>query len=538
MRDLVVPTLASTKTKKMEKSKKGLLEYYLPSHNPVTRRQYYAYPPEVSDEAIGQGAFGVVWAVTDPRTGKRLAMKKLANIFQSLNNCKRIFREIYVLSTIRHQNCTVCKILDQRVSNILTELMQTDLHQIISSSQSMTTDHVKVFLYQILRGLKYLHSAGVLHRDLKPSNLLVNSNCLLKICDFGLSRVHEPDESREMSLEVMTRFYRAPEILLAFPHYDYAVDMWAVGCIFAELLSRKVLFNCHSPVQQLDAMVHLLGTPAPSDLDGACEEARSYLLDQPAHPPNINNLRSISPMATTQAVHLLSRLLVINPKNRITAAKALSHEYLDEGRVRFHGCICDCCCTRDSRSDWDLPLLAVAGGSSGSSSNNNKNNNNKNNNKKTMTTAEPGRDLEPKCRNPCNHMVEKYLTSVPYVRDVLYNFIESKLLEQRRIPLKINTKAACFRNFQQSFHSFLCWALYPSQGPNSCFLSLCLINPTGLLTPMCRFTPMCLLTPLCCLIRMWFITAMCLITLMPSCLLSPCTGSATCLASLPFHRDL
>lgn len=134
---------------------------------------------------------------------------------------------------------------------VITELLQSDLHKIIVSPQHLSADHIKVFLYQILRGLKYLHSARILHRDIKPGNLLVNSNCVLKICDFGLARVEEPDQSKHMTQEVVTQYYRAPEILMGARHYSAAVDVWSVGCIFGELLGRRILFQAQSPVQQV-----------------------------------------------------------------------------------------------------------------------------------------------------------------------------------------------------------------------------------------------------------------------------------------------
>ena len=124
---------------------------------------------------------------------------------------------------------------------LVYELMDTDLHQIISSPQPLTDDHCQYFLYQILRALKYIHSAHVLHRDLKPSNLLLNGNCDLKVCDFGLARVAHPEENHAgfMTEYVATRWYRAPEIMLSWKEYTKSIDVWSVGCIFAELLGRK-----------------------------------------------------------------------------------------------------------------------------------------------------------------------------------------------------------------------------------------------------------------------------------------------------------
>uniref|UniRef100_A0A8C0HJ38 mitogen-activated protein kinase n=5 Tax=Neoaves TaxID=3078114 RepID=A0A8C0HJ38_9AVES len=123
--------------------------------------------------------------------------------------------------------------------------MESDLHQIIHSAQPLTLEHVRYFLYQLLRGLKYIHSANVLHRDLKPSNLLVNENCELKIGDFGMARGlgADPRHAKAFLTEyVATRWYRAPELLLSLHRYTRAIDMWSVGCIFAEMLGRRQLF--------------------------------------------------------------------------------------------------------------------------------------------------------------------------------------------------------------------------------------------------------------------------------------------------------
>lgn len=218
---------------------------------------------------------------------------------------------------------------------MITELLQSDLHKIIVSPQHLSQDHIKVFLYQILRGLKYLHSARILHRDIKPGNLLVNSNCVLKICDFGLARVEEPDQSKHMTQEVVTQYYRAPEILMGARHYSAAVDVWSVGCIFGELLGRRILFQAQSPVQQvrelhyrvhkriittiiilplqLELITELLGTPSLEDMKYACEGARSHMLRQAQKMPTVVALYALSSHATHEAVHLLCQMLVFHP---------------------------------------------------------------------------------------------------------------------------------------------------------------------------------------------------------------------------------
>ncbi|RWS05295.1 serine/threonine-protein kinase NLK-like protein [Dinothrombium tinctorium] len=302
------------------------------------------------DRPIGYGAFGVVWSVTDPRDGKRVALKKMPNVFQNLVSSKRVYREIKMLCFFKHEN--VLSALDilqpphidffQEIY-VITELMQSDLHKIIVSSQPLTSDHVKVFLYQILRGLKYLHSARILHRDVKPGNLLVNSNCLLKICDFGLARVTEPNVAKHMTQEVVTQYYRAPELLMGAKHYTSAIDIWSVGCIFAELLGRRILFQAQTPIQQLELITDLLGTPSNDDMRHACEGAKTHMQRRPYKPPSLAALYTLSSQATHEAVHLLCQMLVFNPDKRINCTNALAHPYLEEGRLRYHSCMCRCC---------------------------------------------------------------------------------------------------------------------------------------------------------------------------------------------------
>merc|ERR1711970_1469054 len=196
---------------------------------------------------IGKGAYGVVCSASNSVTGERLAIKKISNAFDNVVDAKRMLREIKLLRHLQHEN--IVKIKDilppPSLENfkdmyILYELMDTDLHQIIRSSQPLSDEHGQFFIYQLLRGLKYIHSANVLHRDLNPSNILLNANCDLRICDFGLARTSS--EKEYMTEYVVTRWYRAPELLLSCAEYTAAIDIWSCGCIFAELLGRKPLF--------------------------------------------------------------------------------------------------------------------------------------------------------------------------------------------------------------------------------------------------------------------------------------------------------
>uniref|UniRef100_A0A915KAN6 Mitogen-activated protein kinase n=1 Tax=Romanomermis culicivorax TaxID=13658 RepID=A0A915KAN6_ROMCU len=264
-------------------------------------------------------------AVTDPRTAKRVALKKMPNVFQNLASCKRVFREIKMLCSFKHDNVISCLDVLQPSSStafqeiyVLTELMQSDLHKIIVSPQPLTTDHVKVFMYQILRGVSYLHSANIVHRDIKPGNLLVNSNCLLKICDFGLARFYDGKENGNLTHEVVTQYYRAPELLMGARKYTFSVDTWSVGCIFAEILGRRILFQAQGPVDQLNMIIDLLGSPPPASMKYACDGARSHVLKLSKKQAKLYKLDAISPHATRDAIQLLTEMLRFDPFFRCT----------------------------------------------------------------------------------------------------------------------------------------------------------------------------------------------------------------------------
>ena len=153
---------------------------------------------------------------------------------------KRTYRELKLLKHLKHENLiTLDDIFISPLEDIyfVNELQGTDLHRLLNS-RPLEKQFIQYFTYQIMRGLKYIHSAGVIHRDLKPSNILINENCDLKICDFGLARLQDP----QMTGYVSTRYYRAPEIMLTWQKYDTEVDLWSVGCILAEMIEGKPLF--------------------------------------------------------------------------------------------------------------------------------------------------------------------------------------------------------------------------------------------------------------------------------------------------------
>lgn len=283
-------------------------------------------------QPVGRGAYGIVCCATNSESNEEVAIKKIGNAFDNRIDAKRTLREIKLLCHMDHEN--VIKIKDiirpperEKFNDvyIVYELMDTDLHQIIRSSQALTDDHCQYFLYQLLRGLKYVHSANVLHRDLKPSNLLLNSNCDLKICDFGLART--TSETDFMTEYVVTRWYRAPELLLNCSEYTAAIDIWSVGCILMEIIKREPLFPGKDYVQQLGLITELLGSPDDSDLEFLrSDNARRYVKQLPHRPKQPFSVKfpNVSPVA----IDLAERMLVFDPSKRITIEEALNHPYL------------------------------------------------------------------------------------------------------------------------------------------------------------------------------------------------------------------
>ncbi|GJE90976.1 mitogen-activated protein kinase domain-containing protein [Phanerochaete sordida] len=283
---------------------------------------------------MGSGAYGYVISAVDEVSGEPVAIKMVNRVTQKIQLAKRALRELTLLRHFSHENIT--GLIDVDISPnhdeiyIFMEPMEADLHQIIKSGQGLTVEHVQYFVYQILRGLKYIHSASVVHRDLKPGNLLVNADCELKICDFGLSRGFNAlnDETATMMTEyVATRWYRAPEIMLAYRRYGTAVDIWATGCIVAELILGRPLFKGKDYVDQLNKILDVLGSPEDKVMQRiGSEKARAYVRSLPYKKPQA--LTKILPTADAQALDFLGHLIAFDPVDRPTAADALAHPWL------------------------------------------------------------------------------------------------------------------------------------------------------------------------------------------------------------------
>ncbi|MFH4980628.1 hypothetical protein AB6A40_007337 [Gnathostoma spinigerum] len=314
----------------------------------VKGQPFRVAPRYVDLHYIGEGSYGIVVSATDTQRNERVAIKKLSP-FEYRTFSQRTFREIKILSRMNHENIVCIKdiIRAQTIEKmkdiyIVQDLMDLDLFHILKKTQ-LSADQVCYLIYQVLRGIKYIHSANVVHRDLKPSNLLVNENCDLKICDFGFSRVIDPkhDHSGWLTEYVATRWYRAPEIMLSSKCYTKAIDLWSVGCILGEMLNNRPMFPGENYLSHLQMILQLIGSPSKEDLASVVNnKARTYLALLP-HTEK-QSLFKKYPNAEPLALDLLDRLLLFNPAKRISVEEALEHPYLaqyhdisDEVRKNF-----------------------------------------------------------------------------------------------------------------------------------------------------------------------------------------------------------
>ena len=304
-------------------------------------------------QKLGEGAYGVVCSAVHRPTGIKVAIKKIEPFSKNLV-CLRTIRELKLLNFFsQHENIIgFYDVLRPRSLDtfhevyLVQEFMPTDLHKLIYS-QVVLDQHIKYFVYQIIRGLKAIHSANVIHRDLKPSNILVNYNCDVKICDFGLARIHSPNHKYSLLFEsklteyVATRWYRAPEIMLLQSLYSTAIDLWSVGCIMAEIFLCLPLFPGKDYKHQLMLIFEFLGTPTAEELDSVkLLRARDYIkllpcydavhiADYFSHHPRRIARYGYEPI-NSAGLDLMEKLLSFDPSDRPDATEALAHEYLEE----------------------------------------------------------------------------------------------------------------------------------------------------------------------------------------------------------------
>ena len=335
-------------------------------------------------QKLGKGAYGIVWKATDHKTGGLVALKKIFDAFQNATDAQRTFREVIFLQQMdAHENIVqlqgVLKADNDRDLYLVFEYMETDLHAVIRAN-ILEPVHEQYILYQSFKALMYMHSAELVHRDMKPSNLLLNSECHMKVADFGLARsllsakvgpFAAADADPILTDYVATRWYRAPEILLGSTRYGKAVDMWSLGCIFGEMLGGKPAFQGASTLNQLEKICAVLGRPSDEEVEAVRSPFAPTMLanvqPQPPQPPPQAQQQppppqasaqhqqhhhqqqqqaqpggaqqplpwsSVYPKASVDACDLLHKLMHWDPDKRLTALEGMSHPYCSQ----FIGC--------------------------------------------------------------------------------------------------------------------------------------------------------------------------------------------------------
>lgn len=310
---------------------------------------------------IGEGTYGVVYKAKDNMTGRMLALKQIRLEQEEEGVPSTAIREISLLKDLRHENVVslVDVVHEDRKLHLVFEFLDLDLKKHMDSNPAAYRDPrlVKVrwqrcwrvrswcrhviaspccrppllqkLLYQMLRGIAFCHGHRILHRDLKPQNLLIErATNTLKLADFGLARAFGIP-LRQYTHEVITLWYRAPEILLGGKQYSTPVDLWSIGCIFAEMVNHRPLFPGDSEIDELYKIFQVLGTPTEESYPGVTN-LPDYMDAFPQW--HRQDLTTVLPSLPPAGIDLLSRLLEYMPSRRITAKAALEHEYFDELR--------------------------------------------------------------------------------------------------------------------------------------------------------------------------------------------------------------
>lgn len=283
-------------------------------------------------EKVGEGTYASVFLARSINTGQKVAIKKIKIVSNENGMDVTAIREVKFLKELNHSN--VIKLVDVFSSgsrspslNLVLEFLDTNLEALIKDRTLIFTQaDIKSWMAMLCRGLEYCHRYWVLHRDLKPNNLLISPQGELKIADFGLAREHG-DPGARMTHQVVTRWYRPPELLLGSRAYSSAVDMWSVGCIFAELMLRVPYLPGESDADQLITIFKALGTPTDKDWPGHKSLPEYTAFEQ--YPKS--NLADLFLAASPEALDFLQKMLLFDPLKRLSANQALHHAYFKQG---------------------------------------------------------------------------------------------------------------------------------------------------------------------------------------------------------------
>ncbi|KAJ2786956.1 Cyclin-dependent kinase catalytic subunit [Coemansia interrupta] len=281
-------------------------------------------------DKVGEGTYGVVYKARDVVTNNIVAMKKIRLEGDDEGVPSTAIREISLLKELQHEN--IVRLLDivynEAKLYLVFEFLDLDLKKYMDSvgSGGLPPSQVKSYMHQLVKGIAFCHAHRTLHRDLKPQNLLIDQNGMLKIADFGLGRaVGVP--LRVYTHEVVTLWYRSPEILMGSRHYSIGMDMWSIGCIFAEMVQRRPLFPGDSEIDEIFKIFRILGTPTERVWPDVIT-LPDYKKDFPQWQPK--KLSTLLPGLDAEGIDLLKHLLIYDPARRITAKRALAHPYFND----------------------------------------------------------------------------------------------------------------------------------------------------------------------------------------------------------------
>ncbi|XP_063718829.1 cyclin-dependent kinase 7-like [Symsagittifera roscoffensis] len=280
---------------------------------------------------LGEGQYATVWKAKDVQNNNRIVAVKKINqgtkdeIRDGIN--RTAIREIKFMRELNHEN--ILGLLDvyggKYNMNLVFEFMETDLEHIIREQDIIITfPNIKRYLIMILHGLEYLHTRWLLHRDLKPNNLLIDPNGVLKLADFGLARFFG-SPSKQLTSEVVTRWYRAPELLWGAKQYGTGVDMWAVGCILAELVMRDPIFPGDSDLDQLSKIFSLMGTPTQESWPNH-DKLRTYMQFKFIPKTPLCNWHRFD-SAPEDLLEVAEKMLALDPLQRVATKQALNMSF-------------------------------------------------------------------------------------------------------------------------------------------------------------------------------------------------------------------
>ncbi|CAI5637393.1 cyclin-dependent kinase 17 isoform X1 [Oreochromis niloticus] len=315
-----------------------------PFDQPLSRRSRRASLSEIGFgkletyiklDKLGEGTYATVFKGRSKLTDNLVALKEIRLEHEEGAPCTAI-REVSLLKDLKHANIVTLHdiVHTDKSLTLVFEYLDKDLKQYMDDCGNIMSMHnVKIFLFQILRGLSYCHKRKVLHRDLKPQNLLINERGELKLADFGLARAKSVP-TKTYSNEVVTLWYRPPDVLLGSSEYSTQIDMWGVGCIFYEMAAGRPLFPGSTVEDELHLIFRLLGTPTEENWPGisSIEEFKSYNFPKYKPQPIINH----APRLDSEGIELLLSFLRYESKKRISADEAMKHSYFRQLGMRVH----------------------------------------------------------------------------------------------------------------------------------------------------------------------------------------------------------